>query len=198
MLAARLDRARTELDAEAEAVAQAARTGHDPAALDEARGRDRYLVGFEGTMRDSAAIGRRRRVPVLHALQPNQYVDGSKPFTPEEEERFRGNAAIHRFVAAGWPKLRTTWASASADGLDAVDLTDVFSGTPETVYGDDCCHLNDVGNRLLAERLVAEIGARPALVAGIAPPGARPERLRAEDGNEGKAASPPLQEMAGN
>ena len=179
VLMARLDRARADLDAEAEAVAQAARTGRDPAGFDEARARDRYLVGFEGTLRDAAAIGRRRHVPVLHALQPNQYVDGSKPFTAEEDERFRGNAAIRRFVAAGWPKLRTTWASASADGLDAVDLTEVFSGTTETVYGDDCCHLNDVGNRMLAERLLAEIAARPALVAGIAAPGERPDRLRA-------------------
>ncbi|MFM7735407.1 MAG: hypothetical protein ACKPBU_05415 [Alphaproteobacteria bacterium] len=185
VLAARLDRARVELDVEADEVARAARTGRDPSGFDEARARDRYLVGYEGTLRDAAAIGRRRRVPVLLALQPNQYVDGSKPFTAEEEERFRGNAAIRRFVAAGWPKLRATWASASGDGVDALDLTDVFAGTGETVYGDDCCHLNDVGNRLLAERLVAEVASRPSLVEAIAPPGARPERLRRAAGAPG-------------
>lgn len=175
--AARLDRQRAALELEAAEVTRAARTGRDPADFDEDRARARYVAGFDGAMRDVAAIGRRRGIPVLHVLQPNQYVDGSKPFTDEEQSRFRGNAAIRRFVEKGWPRLRANWAAASADGLDAVDLTEIFAGTTETVYGDDCCHLNDLGNRMLVERVIDEVRRRPALVDAIAPPGGRLGRL---------------------
>jgi len=195
--AARLDRQRAALEVEAAEVARAARTGRDPAGFDEDRARARYVAGFDGTMRDVAAIGRRRRIPVLHVLQPNQYVDGSKPFTDEEQSRFRGNAAIHGFVEKGWPQLRTNWAAASADGLDAVDLTEVFAGTTVTVYGDDCCHLNDVGNRLLAERVIDEIRGRPGLVGDIAAPGTRPERLLASSPAPGEGPGPALPSSTG-
>ncbi len=178
VLAARLEGERQNLAAEAAAVAAAAAPGRDPLGFDEKRARDRYFTELDGILRDTAALGARRRVPVLQVLQPNQYVAGSKPFSAEERERFLGNTAIRRFVVSGWPRLQSTFASSGADGVAVVDLTGMFGDVTETVYADDCCHLNELGNRLMAERILAELASRPGVVEAIALPGARADRLR--------------------
>ena len=79
---------------------------------------------------------------------------------------------------SGWPHLQSTFASSGADGVAVVDLTGMFGDVAETVYADDCCHLNELGNRLMAVRILAEWASRPGVVEAIALPGARADRLR--------------------
>ena len=38
------------------------------------------------------------------------------------------------------------------------DLTGIFSNTDNTIYIDDCCHLNNLGNQIMANAVVDNIG----------------------------------------
>jgi hypothetical protein len=66
------------------------------------------------------------------------------------------------------------------EGFSALVLL-VLRGTgscatrPRSAHG---CHLNELGNRLMAERILAEWASRPGVVEAIALPGARADRLR--------------------
>ena len=54
-----------------------------------------------------------------------------------------------------------------AGGERFTDLTQMFAGHPEPIFGD-LCHLNQAGNNLLADRIAEAIAGR-ALVSSAAP-----------------------------
>ncbi len=109
-------------------------------------------------------LARERGFDYVHALQPNQYVEGSKPFSAEEEERFRRTRLLADSVARWYPELAREGEELSALGVTFLDLRDVFGTTTETVYMDTCCHVNALGNEVLATtigRLVVDaLGVR--------------------------------------
>jgi len=93
-----------------------------------------------------------------HFLQPNQYVPGSKPLTPEERRLAYNSDQIYRRPAEeGYPALRAAGARLAAQGVAFHDLTDLFAEERRTVYLDDCCHLNPLGNDLVAEAMAEAI-----------------------------------------
>jgi hypothetical protein len=89
-------------------------------------------------------------------LQPNQYLEGSKPFSPEERSIAitPGHAPIGNAIME---LLRSAAEEMRAEGLPVFDLSGIFRDTPETVYQDSCCHLNGLGNRIMAEEILATI-----------------------------------------
>jgi hypothetical protein len=93
----------------------------------------------------------------VHALQPNQYFEGSKPLNAEEREfavrEFHGS----QWVRAGYPALRERGAELRAAGIPFYDLTQAFSGHDETIYRDACCHMNAHGYGVLARALADAI-----------------------------------------
>jgi hypothetical protein len=99
----------------------------------------------------------------FHFLQPNQYVVGGKPFG-EREMKIAINPAspYRRPVEIGYPYLRAMGASLRRAGVWFEDLTGLFVGNSEEIYSDDCCHLNEKGNTLLARAIVAAVAARIA------------------------------------
>lgn len=94
----------------------------------------------------------------VHALQPNQYVPDSKPFT-DEELRIAVNprSGYVSPVRNGYELLQDRGRRMHADGIRFVDLTRIFAETQESAYGDECCHLTHRGNQILADRLAEEI-----------------------------------------
>jgi len=42
-------------------------------------------------------------------------------------------------------------------GVPIADLTAIFSDTHETIYKDACCHVNDLGNQMMANAVVSQI-----------------------------------------
>lgn len=116
---------------------------------------EKLLDIWERGMRTQALLSVQRQVPMFAFVQPNQYLEGSKPFSEWElanavspDRRFR-RRAYSRIV--GWAH------DLSQAGLPIYDLTQVFSDTKETVYTDFCCHLNQLGNQLVAEEIVRVI-----------------------------------------
>ena len=94
-----------------------------------------------------------------HFLQPNQYVEGSKPLSEEEQrdaitEKLSYGTFVPRPIrcsrkpASRWP--RRGWFH---------DLTAVFADHPESIYVDTCRHVNRLGNQILAEAIGAAIAS---------------------------------------
>ena len=108
-----------------------------------------------------------------HFLQPSQYVPDSKPLSPEElEVAYKPKGRNGSAAIKGYPQLRQYNQDLSGQGIHYFDLTGIFVDRPETLYIDDCCHLNERGNELLAAAMVQRL--EPALLrrggANPAPP----------------------------
>ena len=97
-----------------------------------------------------------------HFLQPNQYVPGSKPLSPEELDSAYAPLGPHVVAARGYPLLRSLNQDLQSQGVNYFDLTGIFVDHPETLYINDCCHLNVRGNELLAAAMVQRL--EPALL----------------------------------
>ena len=112
-------------------------------------------------------------VEYYHFLQPSQYLPGSKRLTPQELERAYQPEGRHGpFIVAGYPLLRRFNGDLQKDGANYFDLTWIFAGRRETLYRDDCCHLNRQGNELLAAEMARRL--EPALRRRAARPAAEP------------------------
>jgi hypothetical protein len=105
-----------------------------------------------------------------HFLQPNQYVEGSKPLHPVElEKAFRDSRiqSLRRGVELGYPKLIALGKELIREGVEFHDLTMIFSDHKEPLYVDDCCHVGQEGYSIVASVVAQEIIRR-----------AEPERMR--------------------
>lgn len=101
-----------------------------------------------------AAVCAARGLPYLHVLQPNQYVPGSKPLSEEEERvAVKPDQPWGRHARVGYRFLRAEGRALRESGVAFYDLTGIFRDRHETVYADDCCHLNGLGNRILSAHL---------------------------------------------
>ncbi len=109
-----------------------------------------------------SAICLKNNLLYLHVLQPNQYVEGSKPLSAEEKviaidpESVWGRVAKENYaeLTAMGNELRST-------GVAFYDLSMIFKEHQGTLYVDSCCHFGAEGNllmgRAIANVLVKEI-----------------------------------------
>ena len=99
----------------------------------------------------------------MHFLQPNQYLPGSKPLMTGEEKWkvFHENYVGRNAVEHGYPLLQQAGQDLTAEGIEFHDLTQLFQETSETTYRDECCHLNETGNAMLAKRIAEALIRRP-------------------------------------
>ena len=96
----------------------------------------------------------------LHVLQPNQYYATERVFSAEEQAiAFSDDSPFGPFVPPGYPRLEAAIDELREDGVHAWSATRLFDDVAEPVYRDNCCHLNDLGHRLLAEKL-ADLAAQ--------------------------------------
>jgi hypothetical protein len=101
-----------------------------------------------------------------HFLQPDQYVEGSKPMGPEEAARaFRPDHPYRKPVMMGYPYLIAKGKELARAGVRFFDLTQVFATTTAPVYGDDCCHFTPDGyamlGRAMGRAILGERARRP-------------------------------------
>jgi hypothetical protein len=95
-----------------------------------------------------------------HFLQPNQYFPGSKKMGAAERElAWDGRSPYRALVEKGYPYLIKKGEELRKQGVRFHDLTMVFAGHDEPLYGDNCCHPNGDGNRLLVAAMVKAIAA---------------------------------------
>ena len=105
----------------------------------------------------------------LHAFQPSQYVPGSKRLTDDERQQAYDPGSVWmNSVQAEFPLLRERAAALSARGVDFLDLTPSFAEVTDSIYVDNCCHMNSTGYGLLGERIGERIAARLAATSAAA------------------------------
>ncbi|MFK7988819.1 MAG: hypothetical protein AB8I08_22565 [Sandaracinaceae bacterium] len=94
----------------------------------------------------------------LHFLQPNQYVEGSKPFSEEERARFvRPDTDYGTVAPLGYQALLERVPQLVEAGVPIHDLTQLFEADPQTLYMDECCHFNEEGRLALTRHIVEVI-----------------------------------------
>ncbi|HZR81435.1 MAG TPA: hypothetical protein VFD92_10105 [Candidatus Binatia bacterium] len=160
MLAARYQAKIAELRAAAPTGGREDWSGFDPpdaAAGGVAAKRDAYLRFYEQIIADSDRLAAARGKAFFHFVQPNQYLRDSKPLSDEEKryrigkpERFELITPIYRRMEEATGRLRKA-------GVDSYFLGEIFASTPETVYSDDCCHLNAKGVETVANAIADRI-----------------------------------------
>lgn len=91
----------------------------------------------------------------VHLLQPNQYVAGSKPMGAEERAiAIDPKQKRRQAVEKGYPALLAEADALRAAGVEFHDLTGLYASLRAPVYEDACCHVNQLGNELIADYLV--------------------------------------------
>ena len=104
----------------------------------------------------SHLIAQHKGIPIFTFLQPNQYVEGSKPLSPEEDtEAIDPNAKP--IWAERWRHLLGAAADLRATELQVYDLTKLFAEERRTLYYDKCCHFNEIGLDLLSRAIGQQI-----------------------------------------
>jgi hypothetical protein len=115
------------------------------------------------------SVSKELKVPVLFVIQPNRWVKNSKPLTQEEmdvekdadisptaKEWVSGSDDVTR----GYKELsRQVLALQKKDPQNFLDLSFLFKDHHETIYSDLCCHMNDVGYKLIWSE-IAKISAK--------------------------------------
>jgi len=105
-----------------------------------------------------AAIARRLGAQYVHALQPNQYVEGSRTLTPRERAiAYNPQNERSRHARAGYPLLRQRIPGMAERGVEVLDLTGLFGELEEDVYVDVCCHTNLLGTEMLARAIADRV-----------------------------------------
>ena len=104
------------------------------------------------------AVASAKGIRYFHFLQPNQYIDGTKPMS-DEERRVAINEAhpYAKSVRSGYPELRARGRELIQRGVNFVDLTGLYANTRDVVYRDNCCHVNPTGQRLVIEAIAHTI-----------------------------------------
>ncbi len=97
-----------------------------------------------------------------HFQQPNQYVPDSKPLSDLELDCCYNSQKRALRAYPDTSQLRRRLGDELRQrGINYYDLTRIFADNRETLYKDDCCHLNARGNELLAASMVQHL--EPAL-----------------------------------
>lgn len=97
-------------------------------------------------------------IAYLHFLQPNQYVLNSKTMGAEERAiAWSDGWDFKEIVPEAYPLLQARGRELMEDGIEFYDLTDVFKEVDEQIYIDPCCHINKLGNSLIAEEVAIAI-----------------------------------------
>lgn len=87
----------------------------------------------------------------FHFLQPNQYYS-KKVFTGKEQrDAVDGQSTYSSLVKIGYPVFEKVVGVLRRNGVKAFSAVEIFDKIKETVFIDQCCHFNKLGNDLLAD-----------------------------------------------
>lgn len=91
----------------------------------------------------------------VHFLQPNLHYNPQAPApVPETYSKYVEYSSA---AAWGYPFLVASGEELKEYGINFFDLTDIATEQSDKIYRDQCCHLNEVGERLLMERIIAAL-----------------------------------------
>ena len=89
-----------------------------------------------------------------HFLQPNQYLEGSKPMSDQEKQIALSEKMPYKHgVIHGYPILKKFGEQLLHEGVNYTDLTMLFANHHEILYSDTCCHFNLAGYNLIFDEI---------------------------------------------
>ena len=106
------------------------------------------------------ALAAARGTRYFHFLQPNQYVEGSKPMTAAERAIAIGEGPYAKIVKTNYGLLQNLGKDLARRGVDFVDLTLLFKDNRAVLYGDNCCHVNSAGADIVAAAIGKAVATR--------------------------------------
>lgn len=115
---------------------------------------ERALKIWISSSRSSYAVASINGIRYLEVIQPSQYLEGSKSFSREEELRVRSDKSM-RVVGKGYSLVDT--ADFGLSPANILDARFIFAETRQPVYNDNCCHLNQEGERILAHAIARKV-----------------------------------------
>ena len=125
-----------------------------------------YFNKYGARLAYAARTCRDNSKPFFHFIQPNQYVTGSKRYSPEEEKialSERNNPRLKK-TDAMYNHLKWVSKNLRFQGIfSSYSLVMHFSDNAETLYRDSCCHMNEKGMGLVAEAIIESIQDDPQL-----------------------------------
>ena len=149
---------RAELEAYQTSAERYVATGPAFDQTDDARVFGEIASIWERSSLQMARLARANGIVYVHALQPNQYLEGSKPLSEEEQSvAFDPRHKYRVGVAAGYPLLIEAGRRLSESDVNFLDWTNAYENVRESLYVDTCCHVNARGNELLVDDLVGAI-----------------------------------------
>jgi hypothetical protein len=123
--------------------------------------RNRYFELLTDLIRDSHWIATKQNKSFFEFIQPNFHVEGSKPLSEEERRLAAISPLPYSNVTPMYARLEKMVSTLHAEGIQAHSMVQLFHDRPETLYIDNCCHLNDRGLTLLmnaiADRVLANL-----------------------------------------
>jgi hypothetical protein len=122
--------------------------------IDDAGMYDALAALWKRTSIQLDRVCRANGISYYHFLQPNQYVEGSKPMGEKERAvAYKPDQPYSIGVRRGYPLLQHAGAELSKTGVHFRDLTMLFAAHEEPLYLDDCCHYNQLGCNLVARTI---------------------------------------------
>jgi hypothetical protein len=137
------------------------------------RGPAYSIENEEKTYRDLVEVWKRGSVQMkylcdangakyFHFLQPNQYVEGSKPMSAAEQRQALNEKSPYKpAVVRGYPMLAEAGRELQRGGVNFTDLTMIYSTHDGLLYSDDCCHTNTEGSDIVARRIYDTMQSKP-------------------------------------
>jgi hypothetical protein len=109
---------------------------------------------------NSYLIAKGNGIPYYEYIQPNQYLERSKKLTLEERQSaITINHLYGKFIRKYYSKI--SLGDFAIPRGQIWDGRELYKNISETVYVDDCCHMNSYGMKLMAQdisrRLLAEL-----------------------------------------
>lgn len=131
---------------------------------------EEFLTLWNNCSRQMDQISKANDLPYLHFIQPNQFVEGSKPWTENEKEIFGSVIENHAigFLNRAYDRMGEIANESRANGESRIyDLRYIFKENTDDLYIDACCHVNQAGYDIIAtaiaDSIFAEITLAPDL-----------------------------------
>jgi hypothetical protein len=107
------------------------------------------------------AIAKANTAKYVHFLQPNQYIQGSKPVMSEQERKIAliaahqgGYGNLYRKI---YPLIQKKIPWLEQQGIEFHDLSYLYKDVERDIYRDNCCHVNSLGYNMMVEKIVETI-----------------------------------------
>ena len=114
----------------------------------------RALEIWFASSRSSYAVANIHGLQYLEVIQPSQYLEGSKEFSPEEEDLVRSDQSM-KVVGKAYSMVQLKDFGLAQENI--LDARFIFKKTRQLVYSDNCCHLNAEGETILANAIARRL-----------------------------------------